>query len=306
MTHQMFALEVIKRSKSTFLSSYKHILTLATQGPDPFFFYGMLPWHTPKDALDIQKMGSYFHKNDPEKHLHALYEHAILKQSDTLKAYAIGAIMHYILDKHIHPYVFSKSGFDASGQLSKPYIIYHSQLEVLMDVALLKKLSYKAKDVHPVKGIHIKNQTLDAIDLLYSEAYRDVCKRGYFKSAVEDMVTIYRFVYDRFGIKRKLFKMIFGKTGRPFVISHPVSLKHKENKDVLNLTHVKWRHPETGVSYNESVLDLFEIALEEMLLIVKSIEANTFDKTYVLGDISYDGMHKNKVMTYQTMMFPMM
>jgi hypothetical protein len=69
---------------------------------------------------------------------------------------------------------------------------------------------------------------------------------------------------------------------------------------------VKWRHPETGVSYNESVLDLFEIALEEMLLIVKSIEANTFDKTYVLGDISYDGMHKNKVMTYQTMMFPMM
>jgi hypothetical protein len=306
MTHQMFALEVIKRSKSTFLASHKDTLTLATQGPDPFFFYGMLPWHTKKDALDIQHLGSYFHKNDPEKHLHALYAHAVLKQKDKLKAYAIGAMMHYILDKHIHPYVFSKSGFDASGQLSKPYIIYHSQLEVLMDVALLKQLSYKAKDVHPVKGIQIKKHLLDDIDLLYNETYPDVCKRGYFKSAVDDMVTIYKVVYDRFGLKRKLFRRIFGKTGRPFVISHPVSLKHKENKDVLNLSHVMWRHPETGASYQESVVDLFFRAIEEMLLIIKHMESNTFDSSYKLGDISYDGMHKNKVMTYQTMMFPIL
>jgi hypothetical protein len=306
MTHQMFALEVIKKSKSTFLSSHKRILTLATQGPDPFFFYGMLPWHTPKDAKDIQYMGEYFHKHDPQKHLHALYKQASLKQNDTLKAYAIGAIMHYILDKHVHPYVFSKSGFDASGKLSKPFIIYHSQLEVLMDVALLKHLSYKAKEVHPVKGIHIPNKSLEAIDQLYSDTYTHVCKEGWFKSSVKDMEKIYKFVYDGLGIKRRIFRLIFGKTGRPFVISHPIGLKHKENKDVLNLQHVMWRHPETGAPHDESVLDLFFRALDEMLLIMKHIESNTFDDTYILGDISYDGMHKDKVMTYQTMMFPIL
>lgn len=306
MTHQMFALEVIKKSKSTFLLTHKHILTLATQGPDPFFFYGMMPWHTPKDAKDIQYMGAYFHKNDPQKHLHALYKRACLKQNDTLKAYAIGAIMHYILDKHVHPYVFSKSGFDAMGKLSKPFIIYHSQLEVLMDVALLKHLSFRAKDVHPIKGIQIPKKNLDDIDELYSETYPEVCLRGWFKSSVKDMVSIYKFVYDGFGIKRNIFRLLFGKVGHAFVISHPVALKHKENKDVLNLSHVMWRHPETGESLSDSVLDLFERALDEMLLIIKHIESNTFDESYVLGDISYDGMHEGKVMTYQTMMFPIL
>lgn len=306
MTHQMFALEIIRRSNSSFLSKYVHVLMLATQGPDPFFFCGMVPWRSQKNASNIRAMGHYFHYNNPQKDLHALYSNAIKKGSETLKAYAIGAIMHYILDKHVHPYVFSKSGFDSLGQLSHPFYAYHFNMEVLIDVALLTELSYKAKEVHPEKSIIIPSKTLTEIDCLYSESYKDVCLKGWFKSSVLDMRTTYKVVYDAFGMKRRIFKLLLGKNASAFVISHPVALKNKENKDVLNKQNVSWRHPETGTTKKESVIDLFNDAINEMLLIVKSIELNQFDETFVLGDLSYDGTHKNEVMKYQTMMFPIL
>lgn len=305
MTHQMFAREVIKQSKYPLLETHQSIMMLATQGPDPFFFYGMLPWKTPKDKNRIQGIGSFLHQQDPNKHLHMLLNKAKESQNDMLIAYALGAIMHYVLDKHVHPYVFSKSGFDASGHLTKPYNIYHSHMETLMDVAMCKELNVSSDDVHPYKGIHIKDKALKDIDQLYMQTYKDMCQKHDYVKATKDMQSIYKVVYDRFGIKRTLLKILLGKQSHPFAISHPKRLRKEESKDFLNLSKLPWRHPETGNASSESVIDLFNKALEEMSNIIHKFKDSTLDHTYHFGEISYDGMNKNQMMKYQTMMFPL-
>jgi hypothetical protein len=305
MTHQMFAIDVIKQSKSPLLKRYESILMLATQGPDPFFFYGMLPWKTPKDKNRIQGIGSFLHQHNPNKHLHMLLDKAKSSQNELNIAYALGAIMHYILDKHVHPYVFSKSGFDASGKLTKPYNIYHSYMETLMDVALSKEIGMSHIQLHPYKNIRIHKRDLKQIDTLYAETYKDLCQKNDYFKATQDMQRIYHIVYDRFGIKRKLLKVFLGKHTHPFAVSHPKHLIHEEAKDVLNLSNLPWRHPESGNESTESVLDLFQHALSEMLHIIDKFQGGTLDHSYHFGDISYDGMNAHQTMKYQTMMFPL-
>ena len=178
-------------------------------------------------------------------------------------------------------------------------------METLMDVQLRHDKHIDAKHVNPYKNIHLKRKTLQKIDALYASTYKDLCQKNDYLKASLDMISIYQLVYDRYELKRFLLKTLLGKDSHPYAISHPKKLKGIEAKDVLNLNHIPWRHPETGDDSSESVLDLFNKALKEMLDILDAIHNHAFNENYPLGIISYDGMHPNKTMTHQTMMFPL-
>ena len=120
MTHQLFAQTIINlhpRFKNITDDMFK-VLMLATQGPDPFFFYGMHPFIKRQDKKRVQGIGSKLHHEDPAKNLKDLLDHAfndVSKDKDIKVNYALGALMHYVLDRHVHGYVFSISGFDEDG-----------------------------------------------------------------------------------------------------------------------------------------------------------------------------------------------
>jgi len=307
MTHQLFAKEIIELVKTTFplLKKKEHLLMLATQGPDPFFFYQTLPWQHAKDAHKVRGIGSYLHHHKPAKQLKKLYDIAKSMDDEDVYAYMIGAIMHYILDKHVHPYVFSRSGFASNGMLTPPFNIYHSHMETLIDVALIQKKKVPAVSVHPARNIHLPKHTLKKIDTLYLKAYPDIVSEDDFLHAATDMHKVYSFLYDRFGIKRNLLRLFFGKASQAFASSHPKTLRSFENKDVLNVSHISWRHTETGDSSNEDVLQLFERAKEDMLHILSMIKEDHIDFEAWTQDINYDGLTSQGKHTYQTMMFPL-
>ena len=139
ITHQVFAMEIINFFSDEFpaLKDHKNLFMVANQGPDPFFFYSMLPWNNKQDKDRIRGLGSYFHSKSPGKNLKELYIYS-LKKNEEMQVYALGAVLHYILDRKIHPYVYYRSGFDSKGDLTHPYDIFHSHLETLIDVEMLR------------------------------------------------------------------------------------------------------------------------------------------------------------------------
>ena len=278
MTHQLFAQTIIQteaRFNNISKDMYK-VMMLATQGPDPFFFYGMHPFKKRQDKKRVQSIGSFLHHHDPAKHLEILIQQAFKDTSqykDTKIFYALGALMHYVLDRHVHAYVFSISGFDTSGQLTYPYNVYHSYCETLMDVALLNKKHQSVKNVHPKKNIDVAINDLNAIQELYQASYKDLVQDHDFIHATQDMIAIYKTVYDRFGIKRVLLKTLLGKHSQAFAASHPKKLSKKEKAlDVLNINGSPWQHPEHNQTNQTSVLHMFDAAISDMKKLLSDLD----------------------------------
>jgi hypothetical protein len=311
MTHQLFAQTIINlhpRFKNITVDMFK-VLMLATQGPDPFFFYGMHPFIKRQDKKRVQGIGSKLHHEDPAKNLKDLLDHAfndVSKDKDIKVNYALGALMHYVLDRHVHGYVFSISGFDEDGQLSYPYNVYHSYCETLIDVALLKQKKERISKVHPKRNIHVRQHELNAIQDLYQQTYPELVQKDDFIHAAHDMVSIYRTVYDRLGIKHYVLKLLLGKHSQAFAASHPRKLNRKEVEvDVLNLSKKPWEHPEDQTRYHTSVLDMFDTAVNDMMTILDAIDQQQLDLKSYANNKSYDGMTIGKKMMYHSLRFPL-
>ncbi|MDA0872017.1 MAG: hypothetical protein O2987_04010 [Firmicutes bacterium] len=311
MTHQLFAQTIINLhprfnnlSKEMF-----NIMMLATQGPDPFFFYGMHPLIKREDKKRVQNIGNRLHHEDPAKNLKALLDHAFNESSKNKEIkvhYALGALMHYVLDRHVHAYVFSISGFDQDGQLSHPYNVFHSYSETLIDVAILKHKNEKVFKFHPKKNIQLPHHVLEVIQELYQHTYPDLVMKEDFIKAARDMVSIYRTVYDRYGIKHALLKLFLGKNAQAFAASHPRKLSKKEHFiDVLNLNKKGWVHPEHNTEEKTTVIEMFEAATKDMLALLEQIDKNILDLEGYAKNKSYDGMTIGKKMRYQSLRFPL-
>jgi len=307
MTHQMFALNIIDALKETYpiLGDKTNILLLATQGPDPFFFYRTLPWQHAKDTQRIRNIGGMLHHQNPSENLHKLYLTAKKSNDDDLIAYMIGAIMHYILDKYVHPYVFSCSGFSEDGSLQPPYHIYHSHMETLMDIALKTHWKFKIKNLHPAKNITLNKKVLLKIDELYRQSYPEVVVSKDFYKAAKDMQHVYAFVFDRFAVKRKLIKLFLGKHSHAYAITHPTSLQGEEDVDVLNTKHLTWYHTETRDASNEDVMMLMARAKKDMIEIIHEIFSGSVDFSKWTNGINYDGLTHTGKHTHQTALFPL-
>jgi len=311
MTHQLFAQTIINihpRFKNLSKDMFK-VMMLATQGPDPFFFYGMHPLFKRKDKKRVQQTGSNLHHGDPAKNLKALLDNAFMDKTsnkETKIHYALGALMHYVLDRHIHAYVFSISGFDHEGKLSHPYNVYHSYSETLIDIEILQYKKEPITKFHPKKNIDIGVKKIIAIEELYMDTYKDMVIQDDFKKAVNDMIFIYKTVYDRFGIKHFLLKLFLGKHAQAFAASHPRKLNKKEIKvDVLNLNKHPWVHPENHKEYKTTVIDMFDFAIKDVLQLLDDIEHQSLDLKMYANNINYDGMTIGHKMLHHSLRFPL-
>jgi hypothetical protein len=87
-------------------------LITGTQGPDPFFFYGRLPWARRRDIALAERFADIMHKEDPPRYFDALEAHARGESDDERRrsclSFVGGLRLHYILDEALHPYVFAR------------------------------------------------------------------------------------------------------------------------------------------------------------------------------------------------------
>jgi hypothetical protein len=303
--HQMFAKDAthILKEVFPFIEKYPKIMALGTQGPDPFFFYGMIPYRKRKDHYEVRMIGSKLHLKDVSRSLETLLKNAFKENLETLKTYALAALLHYTLDRRVHPYVFNQSGFDQQGQLSKPYNLYHSHMETMMDVEMLKVREETSQSYHPAHQIKVDPNIIDQIDLLYYESYSDFAKRHAFKEAVRDMADIYQVIYSPSGRRHQLLKLLLGPFASATAASHPKHIDKKDTRDYLNLKKRTWQNPGNQQSSNLSVVELYQKALDDLKALMPLLDQ--FQHTHHIHlepftmNINYEGILENETMTYQ-------
>lgn len=108
ITHDFFGRDVYASNRALIGAGEKERLAflLGNQGPDPLFFLALAP-----RMKEYRRIGSVMHRIDPALLLDALRESLSTLQDDERsvgKAYFAGFYCHYLLDRSMHPFVYSQ------------------------------------------------------------------------------------------------------------------------------------------------------------------------------------------------------
>jgi len=270
---------------------WKRAFQLGCQGPDFLFYHRFLPWQA-KTALN--RLGSQMHSVRCGPFLLSLLDAVSAKPfSDPAFGFAYGFLLHHILDRNLHPFVFSRSGFRKW---------HHQRFETAMDAVVMQRRAGIDTGRTPVApeidtdGRMPGGFTAD-FHRLVSEHYPVAAVQitpEQLDEAVADMVRAQRLFFDPRGWKGKL---LMGQIA-PF--SPPRRLP---DWDVLNDAHAQWGDPcDRTAVMTASSDELWEAALADAsttagaaLAWLSAAAADSEDAARLravfadaLGDVSYE------------------
>ncbi|MDY6429998.1 MAG: hypothetical protein SPL02_02320 [Bacilli bacterium] len=275
LVHNSFALENAEGIEKKYLDATR----LGSQGPDPFFFYGILRFGKHSHKSLVRKFGSALHKRDISEDYFELIKFAKeeKRDADLLLSYIDGLFMHFCVDKVFHPYVFYRTGFNPDGTLKGYYSYTHSLFESILDVEFSKKENTYCR---PSKCLNIDKKQLLKISKLWSKLPYGLKEKDFYY-ATKDYKKVERFVNGGTEVRRFIF-LIGGRRGILRAISYPRHLKNYKVYDVENTKKITWKHPATGELSNYNVEELFIEASAEFKKIRDIIHSDLDEQNLLL------------------------
>jgi hypothetical protein len=263
--HMIFGQEVLQETKFSAVlddAKLRNIFNLGCQGPDFLFFHNFRPWKRDKK---MNQLGSAMHNKECGPMLVEML-HSIQGRTmnDLALVYVLGFMLHHVLDRNMHPYVFYRSGFKKWN---------HQRFEVAMDTLIVKrKLGLETWNTPVWKQVDIGEHLPSDITAILLHASRQLypdltanLQESDFNQAYKDMILGEKIFHDPSGIKRLL---TFNQ------IEPMVSKRNLTHHDYLNEARKEWRHPALeGITYNTSVWDLWEPALEDGRKVINAAHA---------------------------------
>ena len=138
ITHHLFGEESIDRLPQGVIASDEERIAfiLGNQGPDPFFFHMLTP-----RISDCMLLAQAMHRSRMSRQFSCLRDgvsHLQPRDANLGRAFALGLLSHYVLDRNAHPFVYeqqfgivdSDPELEASG--SQVHAVLESDLDVLM------------------------------------------------------------------------------------------------------------------------------------------------------------------------------
>jgi len=293
--HIQFGREVLhdlRVERPMAIHEWKTAFQLGCQGPDFLFYDRYLPWQTGDTALN--KLGALMHAQRCGPFLLSLLEESRARPADDpAAAYSLGFLLHHILDRHLHPFVFSRSGFRKW---------HHQFYETAMDSEILMRRAGIHTGKTPVAPEIETGGRLPGgfasgflgIVRLHYPALAERISPEQLDRAVAQMQQAQRLFYDPSGWKGRL---VFGQL-RPF--SPP---RRTLDWDVLNDAGQAWIDPtDRTVVHRDSALELWDRALadarETTAAALEWLAARPEDEeeaarlktrfSELLGDVSYE------------------
>jgi hypothetical protein len=263
--HFVFGEEVLEEMELTrMLAEPKKLrmFRMGCQGPDFLFYHHFLPWQKDKTMNEV---GSAMHSEHCGLLLMDMIEGVAQRElHDPALIYTLGFVLHHVLDRNVHPYVFYRSGFKKWD---------HQRFEVWMDTLIVDQKRNQQTWRTPVwKEFETGGRFPDAIVDLFEQVTRKYypelavrVRREAWNEANRQMTAAQRLFHDPTGIKRLL---TFGQI-EPFVYKRPV-----KPLDVLNESREPWRDPTgTDASYTTSVWDQWAAARVDAAAVVAATTA---------------------------------
>ncbi len=281
VVHNLFTKEekFNRENSNAFLKNNSEYLYLGTQGPDPLFFGGIIPFHGLHLLTAKKKLGNKLHRHNPHRFFRLLIDQSYLIEDDRFRkkfqAYIFGQFAHYLLDRETHPFIIYNSGFDENGKITKKYHYYHAAYETEIDMLLAKKYGFKSFLDNPSEILPSDKQILKVIDTSLIPALKlyfndKKIPKNYFSNSLSNMKRMIRWENKNGKFKRKFF-------GKTRLTSLSINKDALQFEDALNEKKNIWLNPVTGEKSRESFIELQSKAMTILNNLYNDILKNGFN-----------------------------
>ncbi len=295
ITHDFFGRDVHEASPTLIgtTPAQRHAFLLGNQGPDPLFFLVLSPRMKPFYGL-----GSAMHRIDPALLLVALKEG--IGTLETVergigRAYLAGFYCHYLLDRQMHPLVYSQQyalcDAGIEGLTRKEGSDVHAEIERDFDeMVLFTKTGQTVRTFKPHRRIlQTSERELRAIGKMYAFASAKMFglfpPLNMFASAVKD----YRLAMTAFyspGQRRANAASLVERTIMRRSVSFFKAMSHRDRRsiesDFDNREHASWANPFTHETSTQSFWEIFNDAQEQVKHDLPIVLSPTFDEAAAL------------------------
>lgn len=297
-THYIFAKEMMQSLKNIAdFEINEDAVYIGTQGPDIFFFHRIMPWMIGRSLL---RYATALHHSEPQ----ILFENmraycSVSAKPDIAKSYAYGFILHYVLDRNCHPYVYALQNKTAKEDKSVNPHSVHNIIEFSMDAYLLnKRLSVQSPETFSTSStINFNQEVLKEIGRLLEYVIpRTIGRKITAKQAeqaIKDTKYVQNLIFDPKGSKHKTVKIldtiIAPFTGNYKITAHMLPKDLEKAKKYANINNAKWKSPYSDDDRCESFENLFDISILDAQQIIKAFQAGkdckeiTENKSFLTG-----------------------
>lgn len=270
MTHKFFGDRVLEDLPSGLISTEaeRMAFTLGCQGPDPLFFR----WRAfPAEIKASSRLGSAAHASNMSAALEALRDgvgHLPASEAAIGRAFVLGWLCHYTLDRNAHPFIYSMqfAAIEANPELEGAPSEVHAVIEADLDSWLLWKQYHLEPAEFPIADcVASAPQVLRVVGALIANmaavAYHSFITPATFADAILDMHTLYTVAEPYGSYPSRAIGALERKIRAHSLIQ---SLTHRSLPDHrtswANEQHETWEHPFTHTHSDESFDQIMERA----------------------------------------------
>lgn len=299
ITHHLFGEHAAKTLDTTIISDQESLFAflLGNQGPDPFFFHFR---GQTKNLQAAHTLASRMHSSYPTQAFLCLREgvsHLVQQDQPIGRAFVLGLLAHYQLDRCAHPFVYAQQYAltQANQDLRDGQSETHAVIEADIDAWLLLKMrNHTILDCPAEKEII----TTERINRVASALMSYMAQRVFgitlyantYGDCVSDMKLVYKMIEPAGSHNARAIAKVERRL-RPHSqlasLAHPV-LRSLTECQAVNLEHNAWQDPGTHEISHESFLEIFERALQTYTKLSRSfICEDAFDAH--IAHYNYEG-----------------
>lgn len=272
ITHHLFGEESVDRLPEGIVSSEEERIAfvLGNQGPDPFFFRFRTPY-----IKNCMHLAQVMHRSRMTRQLEALRDgvsHLQPSDANLGRAFALGLLSHYVLDRNAHPFVYGQQFgiMEADPELDDAGSQVHAVIESDLDVLMLQlKRDGATCAAFPPAAEIVTTERIDRVagalmSFIASSVYGLDVPVGEYGGAVADMQLLYRTIEPAGSIGVRALGAVEVLVGRYSLLeslAHPVTAEAPARTG--NLGHLSWKNPFTGAGSQESFPEVFDRALAD-------------------------------------------
>ena len=218
ITHHLFGEESIDRLPQGVITSDEERIAfiLGNQGPDPFFFHILTP-----RVSDCTLLAQVMHRSRMSRQFACLRDgvsHLLPRDASLGRAFALGLLSHYVLDRNAHPVVYEQqfgiveSDSELEDSSSQVHAVIESDLDVLM--LQLKRAGATVDDYPPAGEIVTTDRINRVAGVLMSyvagRVYGIDIPAGEYGAAVANMQRLYRAIEPAGSVKTRAISLVEG------------------------------------------------------------------------------------------------
>ena len=297
ITHHLFGEESIDRLPQGVITSDEERIAfiLGNQGPDPFFFHILTP-----RVSDCTLLAQVMHRSRMSRQFACLRDgvsHLQPRDANLGRAFALGLLSHYVLDRNAHPFVYEQqfgiveSDSELENSSSQVHAVIESDLDVLM---LQLKRDGATVDDYPPAGEIVTTDRINRVagvlmSYIAGRVYGIDIPAGEYAGAVSDMQMLYRTIEPAGSVKTRAIALVEGLVHDYSLLdglAHRVTTELPERTG--NLGYLTWKNPFTDEVSNESFPEVFDRALVDYeCTVARFIETGDMDA--VTNHVNYSG-----------------